>query len=268
MLNNIYLKTLRDMRRALFWWVLGMFLFTFYFMSIFPSIQESSADVQSYIDSFPDSFKAMFATDRLDFGTVEGFVTMELLSMFYPIMVLAFAVSYGAGLLGGEEESGTLEILLSMPVPRWRVMVSKFAALITFTLIVVLATWLGLVAGIIAVDIEEADIVNLLGGIVNMVPLALFFAALAFCLTGVRGGKGTALGVTLGLAAATYLMNTLGDMADLPKWMQTVSPWYYYDGLNVLLDGIDPLNVALLLGLALLLLIVGIVAFERRDVGV
>ena len=268
MLSNIYLKTLRDMRRSMFWWVTGMFVFTIFFMSIFPSIQESSADVQSYIDSFPEGLRATFATDRLDFGTLEGFITMELLSFFYPFLVLAFAVTYGAGLLGGEEESGTLEILLSMPVPRWRVMVAKFAALVTFLLIVLLATWLGLVVGILLIDIEDADIVNLLGGILNMVPMTLFFAAVAYCMTGVRGGKGTALGVALAIAAATYLMNTLSAMADLPDWMQTLSPWYYYDGLNVLIDGIDPFNVALLLGLALLLVAIGIFAFERRDAGV
>src|SRR5690606_3901240 len=118
MLSNIYLKTLRDMRRSMFWWVTGMFVFTIFFMSIFASIRESSADVHSYIDSLPEGLRAMFATDRLDFGTLEGFITMELLSFFYPFLVLAFAVTYGAGLLGGEEESGTLEILLSMPVPR------------------------------------------------------------------------------------------------------------------------------------------------------
>lgn len=124
-----------------------MFLFTLYFVTIYPSVQESSADMQSYIDNLPDSFKAMFGGDVVDLSTLEGFITMELLSMFYPIMILAFAVTYGAGLLGGEEESGTLEILLATPTPRWRVLLSKFAALVTFTLIVLLATWLGIVAG-------------------------------------------------------------------------------------------------------------------------
>jgi len=267
-LNNIYLKTLRDMRRALLWWGVGMFVFSLWMITLFPSIEESSVDIQNYVDSFPESFRAFFATERLDFSTLEGFITMELLSIFYPVLILAFAVSYGAGLLGGEEESGTLEILLSMPVPRWRVMVDQFAALVTFILIVLLATWLGIVAGILVVGIEDADLLNLLAGILNMAPLALFFGALAYCLTGVRGGKGTALGVTLALAAATYLMHTLSETASLPGWMQTVSPWYYYDGLNVLIDGVDPFSVGLLLGLALLLVAVGIFAFERRDVGV
>ena len=139
MLNNVYLKTLRDMRRSMFWWVAGMFVFTLWFVTIFPSIQESNVDFQAYIDSFPESFRAMFGIDQVDFTTLEGYLSMELFSMFYPVLVLAFAVSYGAGLLGGEEESGTLELLLATPTPRWHVMLSKFAALVTFTVIVLLA---------------------------------------------------------------------------------------------------------------------------------
>lgn len=268
MLSNVYLKTLRDMRRPLFWWVLGMFLFTLYFVTIFPSMQESSADMQSYIENLPESFRAMFGTDVLDIGTLEGFLTMELLSLFYPVMILAFAVTYGAGLLGGEEESGTLEILLATPTPRWRVLLSKFAALVSFTLIVLLATWLGVIAGGIAVNIEKMDAWNILAGIFNMAPLALFFAALAFFLTGLRGGKGAALGVTLALAAATYLVHTLGEVASIPDWLQRLSPWYYYDGVHALSQGVDPLNVALLLGLSIALVAGGVLAFERRDAGV
>lgn len=268
MLSNVYLKTLRDMRRPLFWWVAGLFIFTLYFVTLYPSIEEASADMQSYIDSLPDSFKAMFGGDVVDLSTLEGFITMELLSMFYPIMILAFAVTYGAGLLGGEEESGTLEILLATPTPRWRVLLSKFAALVTFTLIVLLATWLGIVAGGIVADIEEMDVWNIFAGVFNMAPLALFFAALAFCLTGVRGGKGAALGVTLALAAATYLVHTLSEVASIPEWMQKLSPWYYYDGVHALSQGVDPVNVALLLGLSIALVAGGVLAFERRDVGV
>lgn len=268
MLSNVYLKTLRDMRRPLFWWVLGMFLFTFYFVTIYPSMQESSADIQSYVDNLPESFKAMFGVDVLDISTLEGFLTMELLSMFYPIMILAFAVSYGAGLLGGEEESGTLEILLATPIPRWRVLLAKFSALITFTLVVLLATWLGIMAGIAYTGLKDVDAVNILYGVLNMAPLGLFFAAVAYFLTGVRGGKGTALGVTLALAAGTYLVHTLSDVASIPEWLQKLSPWYYYDGVHVLRDGVDLFNVGLLLGLAALLVGGAMWFFGRRDAGV
>ncbi len=267
MLSNVYLKTLRDMRRPLFWWVAGLFLFTLYFVTLYPSIEEASADMQSYIDSLPDSFKAMFGGNALDLSTFEGFLTMELLSMFYPIMILAFAVSYGAGLIGSEEESGTLEILLATPLPRWRVMLSKFGALITFTLIVLLAVWLGIAGGVLAVDIET-DLGNLLAGVMNMAPLALVFAALAFCLTGLRGSRGTALGLTLAVAAITYLVHTLSEVTNVPAWMQKLSPWYWYNGVYALSEGVDPLNVALLLGVTLLLVALGMWGFERRDLGV
>jgi len=72
MLSNVYLKTLRDMRRPLFWWVLGMFLFTLYFVTIYPSIQESGTDMQDYINSLPDSFKAMFGGGYINLSSTKS----------------------------------------------------------------------------------------------------------------------------------------------------------------------------------------------------
>src|SRR5690606_41677317 len=165
----------------------------------------------------------------VDFTTLEGYLSMELFSMFYPVLVLAFAVSYGAGLLGGEEESGTLELLLATPTPRWHVVLSKFAALVTFTVIVLLATWLGILAGAVVADIEDVDAANLFVGVFNMAPLALFFAALAYMLTGVIGGRGAAPGVPPRPAAATHPVSARRHVGGPPGGGATHSPCDTYE---------------------------------------
>lgn len=270
MLNNILLKTLRDMKMSLFWWSLTLALFSVYMMGLYPSIEKNSEDLQSYIDSMPEGMLAVMgvSNSELDVTNLENYLGMEVFGFFYPFMLLAFAVTYGAGLVGGEEESGTLELLLSTPVPRWRVMLEKFAALAIFTLVTLLVTYLAFVVGGMIAGVDQMDEGRMLEGVFNMGPMPLFFATLALCIVGVKGGRGMALGVTLGIMAATYLLFTMGDLANIPTWIQRLSPWYYYDGLDVMQNGINLGRAGLLLALTAVLLGIGMWGFERRDIGV
>jgi ABC-2 type transport system permease protein len=255
------------MRKSLMWWSIAMFLLSLYMMTFYPSIEEGSMDMQEYVDNLPDSMKALIGGE-IDLSTIEGFLSMELFSFFYPFMLLAFGVTYGASFIGSEEENGTLDLLLSTPIPRWRVVLEKFAALVIFTLLVLAATYAGFMVGAILVDIDEMDAGRILEGTLNMAPLTLFFAALALALTGVRGGRGLALGVVLGLGAVTYLIYSMAEVTDIPLWLQRLSPWYYYDGIEVMKQGLNLGYMGLLVVLTGLLIGVAMWGFERRDVGV
>lgn len=267
MLSNVFSKTLRDMRVALFWWIVGMFLMTLYVVALYPSIQESGSNVQDYFNTMPEAFKAMFGGVP-DLSKPEGFLSMELFSFFYPLMVLAWTVTYGAGLIGGEEDNRTLDLLLSTPVARWRVVLEKFVALVVFSLIVFLATYLGVVAGAVIADVQGLDMGDVLIGTLNMAPLGLFFGALALCLTGLKSGRGLALGATLGFVAVSYLVDIMAEVSNIPDWLRRLSPWYYYNGDRVLFDGVNAGHALLLLGLTVVLVGLAMWGFERRDVGV
>ncbi|HML22674.1 MAG TPA: ABC transporter permease subunit [Aggregatilinea sp.] len=267
MFSNVFFKTLYDMRKSLMWWAILMFLFSLYYMALFPSLQESSEDIQSYIDNLPDSMMALMGGE-MDMTTVNGFLAAEAFSFFYPIFLLAFGIAYGTGLMGGEEESRTLEVLLATPIARWRVVLEKFAALVVFTAVVLLSIYLGFVAGALVSGVDEMSYGDVLAGTYNMLPLTLFFAALAQCLLAVRGGRGSATGIAAGLAAGTYLLHSMAEVAGIPEWLQRISPWYYYNGARAIVDGFSTGNVILLLALGAALVGVSLWGFQRRDLGV
>ena len=47
-----------------------------------------------------------------------------------------------------------------------------------------------------------------------------------------------------------------------------VSPFYYYSGADPLSNGLDPGHVAVLVGITMVLLAMGVFAFRRRDLAV
>ncbi len=64
------------------------------------------------------------------------FVKKNASSLFIPLMVVVIA----ADLVSSEHASGTIKLLLTRPVSRWKVLMSKLIAIIFFVSLTVLAT--------------------------------------------------------------------------------------------------------------------------------
>jgi ABC-2 type transport system permease protein len=266
MLANVFSKTLFDMRRGLIWWSVGLVLVNLMIVMIYPAIEDSSEALTEYMNNLPPALLAFFG-DMQTMATLEGFLGLELFSFFLPALTLAFGIAYGGSAIGSEEDSGTLDVLLSYPVSRSSVLVQKFGAITIFTLLVLVASTIGLLIGVVMVD-TSIDAGNLAAAVLNVGLLTLFFGTLTLALTGVGLNRGAASGISAGLAAITFLMNGLAPLADLPDAIRHVTPWYYYDAVEVLLSGFVPINAAVLLLGIVILLVIGLVGFQRRDIAV
>jgi len=264
MLQTVFLKTLRDLRRPLLGWAAGLGLICLWMVTLFPTVAQASGFAE-LLENMPDSLRALIG-EASTLETVEGYLSIELFNFFLPALTIAFAVSFGSSLISHQEESGALDLLLSNPVPRWRVFLAKFGALVAFTLIVLATCYVGMLIGGAMVDVA-LDAGRLLEGILTIFAITLFFGALALSLTGVKGSQGLAVGVSAGLAVITYFLYTLQPITDLPGWVRDISPWTYYAGDTVLIEGINWGYFALLVGLAVAFVAIGMVVFERRDLG-
>lgn len=267
MIGTIFTKTLRDMRRTLFWSALGLALMSLYMMTFFPSIEDSYAELTEMFERMGPTITALTGGE-MDISTVEGFLATKVFSLTYPLILIALGIAFGAGLVSGEEESGTLDVLLATPVARWRVVLGKFGALAAFIALVLAAMFIGLIAGGRIAGLEHMRTGRILLGVLNLAPLTLFFAALALALSCWRSGHGLALGVPVVLGAGGWLVHALAAVSDVPGWLQRLSPWYYYDGQRALLHGPRLGGMVLLLALAAALVIAAAWGLERRDVGV
>ena len=64
-------------------------------------------------------------------SSIEGFMNLEIFQLFAPIVISVYAVTKGASSIAGEEESHTLDQLLSLPISRISLMLQKAFALYT-----------------------------------------------------------------------------------------------------------------------------------------
>ena len=146
MLRNVFLKTLRDQRRSLLWWGIGLVVLAAFTIAFYPSIANAPG-FDSILDEMPEALARAFLGEVTDLTSPQGYLNSQLFVFFLPLLFLVYAVGKGSSTIAGEEESGTLDLLLSYPLARWRVVLDKFAAIIAITLVLAFVFWLTLVIG-------------------------------------------------------------------------------------------------------------------------
>ena len=264
MLRNVYLKTLRDRRRAVIGWVIGLMGLAAYTSALFPIVQESADDLSALVDRLPEGLRAL-TNSSFEFATGEGFLTSQPFGFLVPLLLLIFLVGFGSRTVAGEEQDGPLELVLATPVPRRSIVAEKLGAMLTGLLILGIAVWAAYAIGDAAVGMDVGA-----GGIgmlvVNAVLLALVFGTLALAVGCATGSRPLASAVATVAAIATYLLNAFADLAEAVEPLSLISPWRYYNPQGVLRTGLEAGDVLILAGLGVLFSVIAVLSFDHRDI--
>jgi ABC-2 type transport system permease protein len=180
-------------------------------------------------------------------------------------MLLVYAAGAGARSIAGEEEDGTLDLLLAQPVSRTRVALEKYAVLVTGVSLLAAALWATLAVSAPAFDMHIGA-ARLAEGCLSLGLLALAFGSIAFLVTAAGGRRGLAAGIAGGLAGAMYLVNILAPEASALKRLEPLSLFHYY-GVAPLAEGLPASHAAIFVATSLACLGVALAAFGRRDIG-
>ena len=264
MLQTVFTKTLRDQIRPMTWLTIGTTVLLLYIVLLYPTIRDSP-DLSRFVEELPEPLKAILGAQ--DFASAAGYLRAETFSLMIPLIFIIFGVVLGANAIAGEEEKGTLDLLLANPLRRQRVVVDKFLALCVLVLALGIVALAVLWAGATAINMDiGAD--KLAAAMLGSVLIGILFGALALAIGASTGQRSLALSIPAAFALASYLLNSMAPLADWLEPYRVLSPFYYYLGTDPLIHGFDPVNNLVLLVAALVLAAVAVVTFERRDLRV
>ena len=268
MLRSIFSTALWSRRRALAWWIGGSFVYLIFLGSVFPTFRENAAQFEELLESYPESLRALFnIVQGASFGTGPGFLHMELFSFMIPLVLLIFAVSFGARAIAGEEEEGLLDLVLSTPITRRRALLQQFGAMTVGTFLIGVFMNVAILVAGAAFDMGLSA-GNVAAAMLSAVLISLVFGALALALGAATGRRGLALGVAGAAAVAAYLVFALAEMVSWLGTVQKASPWYYYAESAPLLRGVEWAHLGVLAAIVVVLPFIGLLALERRDLAV
>lgn len=253
-------QTMRDSRRSLLWWAVGIALYTVMLLAFFPLLKGNTA-INDLMQSLPESLRAL-AGDNL--GTPAGYVGGKLLSLM-PILLTVFAALQGSALIAGQEERGWLEFPLAQPLPRATLLLGRALALLTMLLVLGLVLFASIY---LAGQVFQAPLPagRLLGAVALHTIGAWLFGALALAIGAATGQGGLAVGIGAGLGIGLVVLQSVASQIPLLSGLAWLNPWKYALSDLPLEHAVSPtpLLICLLLGAALVWIAAPM--FGNRDV--
>jgi ABC-2 type transport system permease protein len=276
-------KLLRDVRLSLFLVCLLVLLFQVLWARITHRVVGEIAPYFAYLTGGPEGIKdflnIIFSGPGKIVQTVIGGESiqmdraMDMLSIGYvhPLMQFVFciwAVGRASGAIAGEIDRGTMELVLSQPLPRSRLVLAHLAVDLITIPVICLSLWAGNWLGYWALgpievkepppEVRQLAAFSPLGGPkepprpdpaklrtdpVEFGPALVSVAALIFAVAGVtmalsaRGRfRWRVLGTAVFLFLVMFLLNLLGQMwEEVFGWVRPLTVFYYYQPQQIIL---------------------------------
>ncbi|WP_338491867.1 ABC transporter permease subunit [Streptomyces sp. SJL17-4] len=251
----VFTKSLTDSRRALAGWALGTAAVGMTYASTYPSQRDNTA-------SLPEALREALHVD----ATAAGYLHASVFGVILPLLAMIYGVATGSRALAGEEESGRLDLLLAHPVTRTSLALQRFCALTAGAGVISLLVWLAMLAIRDSAGLHSVTPVEFLAQCVNLALLAIVFGALALGLGAAVGRRAVVLTTTAIIGVLSYTAHALVGQIGA-GWLAHASPFHYYIGGEPLKNGIQWGDGAILSLTAVVLLVLGVIRFNRRDIG-
>lgn len=229
---------------------------------LFPEMKGQMADVSDVFSSM-GSFTAAFGMDRLNFGTLTGFYSIECGNIL-GLGGAFFASLCAAGILSKEERERTAEFLLSHPVSRMRIITEKLISvfiqitsmnLVIYVISVICITFVGE-----DVPWKELNLLHISYYILQLELSGICFGISAFM------RKGSA-GVGFGIAAMMYFLNLVANITESAEFLKYLTPFGYCEGADIITDGgLDGTGIAIGMAVGAVGITAAYLKYTKKDI--
>jgi len=263
----LIIQTVKKSKWSIVGYTLAAAVMVWLLVTIYPSISTQGEELRKAFESYPAAIFEAFGIDMEGFfATLEGYLGGEQYSMTWPIILIMLVASFGGGALAGEIERGTIGILLSQPLSRIKLFLGKYLAGLVVILTYVFAS--------ILVVVPAAEIYDVSYRFQNHLTLAILGSLFALALFGITmmfsaffSERGKVTLFSAGLFMLMYFLNVLANLKESLVNLKYLSLFHYFDYGKALLENrIEPLTIAVLLGVGVIGTLVGLVWFNHRDI--
>ncbi len=216
-----------------------------------------------------ESIELYRAFGNLTMATFEGYIGSTIFH-FFAVLIGVLAIVTGSSVLAGEEDSGTLELQLALPLTRWQLVTAKTLALAAISLLVLGVA--GMAAVIVFLFIRDQlttalDAGDLFRATVAHWPLVFLFQTLSLWLGTVTPTRRVALALATVILVVSFLGYNLAGMSSDLEYLRPLSPFHYRPATpETLNEGSAGGDLAVVLAAAILFYGLAVVCFNRRDV--
>ena len=259
---NLLWHEIQSRRNAIIGWSIGLILFGLMYTTLYP-------EMEGQLDALADI--SVYQAMGVEIATFEGYLGSTVIG-FVPILLGIYAIMAATSTLAGEEDDGTLEMLLASRLARWQLVFAKGVGLLIVTAVIVILAGLGNVMGLnlvldqIDTAVTRLDVFTV---VLSSLPLVWALLMLSFFFGTFFPNRRSAMIAGFLVLIISYFGENIGGMVNSMEIVKPYSLFSYFDSSSaVFIDGVAMQDVIVLLSVALIGFILAIISFQRRDVTV
>lgn len=262
---RMLLQELRFRRNGILGWGLGVSLLPMIYVGLYPQIEDQMAAFEEILEL--PFYQAMGMT----LVDLESYVASTVI-LIVPILVSIYAIINATATLAGEEDDGRLELIVTLPIPRWQIVVTKAAAVGIALFSVLILVGIFAAGTFAAVESQITTVIaptTILGGLLSAWPLVMAVAMIALFL----GAFSPSRRIGALLSTVVFLIGYFGsNLAGMVESIEPLEPFFlftYYDATsNLLINGPEAGDILVLLVVAVIFLLLAALFFQLRNLTV
>lgn len=202
----------------------------------------------------------------LDIYSLKGFMSLELFSSMTLFIIIYFLIQFG-GAFSSEMENKTIDLILSTPLSRRRLFVSRYLSWLVVNLIVMASWTFFMHAGVASIGKSaEASLADIARTTFLFLPFALTVQGFCMLASVAANDSRKAYGITFGVYYGMYFVRIISVLSERLSFLRYLTIFEYWDYNSVFVHGAVRWGGILLLSLLSIGLFVGgLVVFERKD---
>ena len=216
------------------------------------------------LQSLPPAMIDAFGVQGI--ASIAGFLGAQIYTFVWLLGLGIYFAYATAGIVANDVETDRMDLLLSFPLSRRRLLLEKVASMLLP--LTVLNVVVGFVTyGLVLAIGETIDPVHLALVHFLSIPYLLVCVGIGATLSVVVDRAAVAERAAIGLVFVLWMVESAVGTAENFAWIQYISPTHYYAPTQTLIDGTyEALDPIILLAGFVGLLMVSQVVFQRRDI--
>jgi ABC-type transport system involved in multi-copper enzyme maturation permease subunit len=242
-------------------------LFQFLILKVITTIDYSSIIMYS-LKQLPENIQAMFGEGFISMLTVEGAAAFGLNHPLVLVILSIVAISIPSRHIAGEVETGTLELVLSFPVTRIRLLLNLYVSAAVFLLVIIFCAVCSSLFSITIFHQLTSDLsIRMLKIGCNLWLMFVFIMSLTMVLSSFeKAGNKVGLSVAA-IVLVFYLLHYLSSLWDALQFTISFNIFTYYQPEDLMTGQRSfLLHFGVLFSLIIVCLSVSIYQFNRRDI--
>jgi ABC-2 type transport system permease protein len=227
---------------------------------------ESVKTFLQFIDMLPSFIKTILGGEALQVGNIAGLIAIGYNHPLVLTLYMLFAVGVPTGLLAGEVQKGTMELILCRNVTKNHVYICTGLITITGMFALVMVMFSGTVVGINIYEFsQDVPLYSFFKAAINGGTLASAVGGIAL-LAAACFQRNTAVWITVTYLIVNYFVSIIAEWWPRMKWLYPSTIFYYVNGEKIFREAGWPLgDMAVLVSILFVSTFLGGFIWSRRD---